>query len=546
MTSVVRIQPAFGGMNSEASPEYVPATQAAVLENLLARPGKVVLRGPISDDIDLTSVAFDPGYDSPYSRVEGAMVYGSGIIINSGGKNYIVGTTAATTAVTSPGHQFCTLGSYAYSVGSASTADVVRWDGAGGSLTLTNGPENAVDIITHLSRLFTIGTTADANALCWSDQGGVAADLVTYWQDDVSGLTNQIVVGDSDDRARALAHVGRQLAILKDRSIYMLTGLTPSSFSLNRATNEIGCISAESVVDYDEGCFFLSEIGFVYFDGASVTDVSQDIKTELMAAMRDAPFPYSGTLNKYGQASILPFARACSIGRDCIMLVVGRDTTDELVAPTINFCGIYDTKQRTWSRFSSDAFGIGAPCYLIPTSANSYYAGATLGFDGEGHLFYLDDIAAPESTIPSLDGKDTVDGTTASIPVASYSKIIPLSSPTRSSQLKRLLIDYSFVVVSDADSSIDAWSVSLVDGLGTVLLAPTPVQATILASGYTDDQRRAALVRRRFQVEFFAETSEVQLRITLPALDSDVTEVVAAEIHDAHIEFVPGRDRPTI
>lgn len=70
--------------------------------------------------------------------------------------------------------------------------------------------------------------------------------------------------------------------------------------------------------------------------------------------------------------------------------------------------------------------------------------------------------------------------------------------------------------------------------------------ASILASGYTDDQRRAALVRTRFQVECFAEATEVQLRFTLPALDADVTQVIAAELHDATVEFIPGRDRATV
>jgi hypothetical protein len=537
----VKIAPAFGGMDSESSPEYVGPTKAAVLENLLPRPGKVVLRGPISDGIDLLTTG--------YNYIEGAMVHGSNIFMRSAADSrYIDEETVDPSATVTVGTRFCTLGAYAYGTGGP-TADLRRWNGATTVVGLTNGPTSPIDVTTHLSRLFTIDRD---NNLSWSDQGGSPANLTAEWSDDVSGLTNLIVVGDSNDRARGLGHVGKQLAILKDRSIWLLAGLTPSSFSVQRITNEWGCVSRESIVDLNDGVFFLSERGMAFHDGAQTVDVSGDIQSELLAAIRGAGLPLDeavgGTSRMWGGGTVgasVPFARAASIGRNCIMLTIGIENTSSAVTPTILFCGIYDTKQGTWSKFSSDAFALGAPVYFIPTPPSSFYAGATLGYDGVGTLLYLDDLVAPESSSSALGGKDTVDGTTEAIPAATYSRIIPLSSPTNTSQLERLHFEYSFVVVADAADSVDAWEVSLVDGQGNVLLAPTSVQATVLASGYTTAQRQAALIRKRFQTDVFTNTAEVQLRITLPALDAAVTEVVAAEIHDSTIEFAPGRDRPT-
>jgi hypothetical protein len=527
-----KIAPGFGGMNSESSPEYVPPTQAAVLENLLPRPGKVVLRGPLTRGIALGL--------APAGMLRGALVLRDAIRIGAtGGQSKDVNSGVVSAGPGgSGGERRTTLGLYAYAVRPSGLVDIVRWDGTAGALVaLTNGPADAVDITTHLARLFTISA---ASVLNWSDQGGSPANLATDWQDDVSGLTNQIIVGGSDDDGVALGHVGKQLAVLKDRSIWLLAGLTPSSFAVHRVTSEWGCLSAESVVDHDDGCYFLSERGFAYFDGSQVVDVSTDIKAELLTALRTANFPYTA-LAKTTAAK--PFARAAAIGRDCIMLTVGtQNNTTELLTEVL-FCGIYDAAQRTWTRFSSDAFAAGAPVQFISTAPTSFYSGATFGYDGLDNLIYLDDLASPESA--TTTGEDVVDGTTDAIPAVSYSRIIELSSPARASQLQRLHFDYSFVVVSDADSTVDGWSVSLVDGQGNVVLAPTSVQATVLASGYTTAQRQAALVRKRFQVEVFTHTSEVQLRITLPSLDSDVTELVAAEIHDAYIEFAPARGRPT-
>jgi hypothetical protein len=534
-----RIQPGFGGMNSEASPEYLPAAQAAVLENLLPRLGKVVLRGPISTGIDL-------GASSTYHSIDGISVLGAfnAILVSLGTpasfslREITAGVAGAGTVSTYPGVRCCSIGDLAYSIGLFGNNPLVRWDGSGATVALTNGPNAAEDVTVHLNRLFTI--QANNSQLKWSDQGGSPANTAAEWQDDVSGLTNVLTVGDTTDSSCALARVGRQLAILKNNSLYMLTGQTPSSFSVQRASSAWGCIDRESTVEHDDGVYFLSNRGFAFFDGTQVTDCSQDIKAELITAIRTA-----GLVAASGQATTVAFARAAALGRDSIMLTIGKDTVDAALPPTVTFCGIYDTRARTWSRFSSGAFVAGAPIFFISTPATSTYGGKVLGYDGKDTLMYLNDIASPESISPALGGEDVVDGTTAAIPGLSYSKIMPLSSPSNTSQIKRLLLDYTFVVVSDADPTIEGWSVSLVDGLGNVLLAPTTVQATILASGYTAAQRQASLVRKRFAVEFYGEASEAQLRISLPALDADVTEVIAAEIHDATIEFTPGRDRPT-
>jgi hypothetical protein len=541
----VRIQPGFGGQNSEASPEYVPPTQAVMLENLLPRTGKVVLRGPISTGMDLGV--------GTYSRLIGAVALGNNIVVYVDDavdilKEIQSGVPGVYVSATSPGPRYCSLGDFAYAVPytSAGGLKLVRYDGAA-TTALADGPADVLDIAVHLNRLFTItlelsgASTQPTNALNWSDAGGPLALAATDWTDDVSGLTNQIIVGESNDRLVALGHVGKQLAIFKDGSIWVLSGLTPASFTLNRITSAWGCLDRESVVDLDDGCFFLSSRGYAYFDGSAVIDVSSDVKSEMLTAIRQSQLTKRGSLG-----TTVPFARAANIGRDSIMLTIGRTNTSAAVAPIIDFCGIYDVRQRAWSKFSSDAFAVGAPVNFIATSQSSYYAGATLGYDGASNLMYLDDIVIPESASPALGGEDVVDGTTAAINGTSYSRIERLASPGKTAQLKRLLLDYTFVVVSDADPSISGWSVSLVDGLGNVLLAPVSVDATILASGYTADQRRAALVRKRFQVACFADASEVQLRISLPALDSDVTEVIAAEIHDATLEFDAGRPRPTI
>src|SRR5215217_3259390 len=167
-----RVQAGYGGMASEPSPAYVPATQAVVLYNLLPRAGKLALRGPVSAGINLEASLPAPGENWANKRLLGAMSYGSGILVNAGlpiarWRTVVSGVVADKAATFGPGRRFCSLGSFAYStLQQASTTKLVRWDGTvANPVELTNSPAETVDVTTHLSRLFTLGATGEPNSL---------------------------------------------------------------------------------------------------------------------------------------------------------------------------------------------------------------------------------------------------------------------------------------------------------------------------------------------------------------------------------------------
>jgi hypothetical protein len=319
----------WGGYDTETADAHIAAHKARLLRNLLpGRPGKVVLRGPIrrSSNTDPTT----PGGSTTFS---GGWVFGDKVLVADMSANpvrYVVIDWDPVTPSISAGATIAGLnvglypfhtraGSYVYGFtagaagapgspspdrrtsGGSSTdpgAQMLYWTGGNTSgdfvlLGAANHPRGAVDIENYLNRLFVLGGSVPgtvspvfSNRLFWSNDLGdgttVIADAIGTWQ--TGGSTNQIQLeGTSNDYGVALAVLNGRLLILRRQSTYMMTGTSPENFNIRRIAS-VGCIDPGSVLEWDDGIYFLSDTGLQFFDGGAIRPVSTPISGELAAA----------------------------------------------------------------------------------------------------------------------------------------------------------------------------------------------------------------------------------------------------------------------
>lgn len=543
-----RIVPAYDGVNTNDSPTIIPTTQAPVVDNfLVGRKGQLLMRGPINQSLAVTYGGTLQAlwiYDDTLlictgTRTRGSRYPGAGGTALSGAGVQAVSlgalTQGAWTTAPYPGGPHTRLGSFVWGrTANAGTngniGDVngpafpnytlMKWDGtstAASVSSVANSPVGFFDVKAWLNRLFVLGgkaadgtdTYIQPNTLFWSDFGGPVAGTVANWQDDVSGLTNRLVL-DSDDRndtCIALARLGRSLAILKRKSIHLLTGTTPANFAVRRVLSGTGCISQESVVELDDAVIFASDAGLMLFDGANLVNLSQGVQAEFLGATLSAATIRCGRL----------------AGNQ--LLVTALDDTD-----TVLFARVLHLPSRSWWTLSSNIF-----FGTLPVAANQS-ATISWGWDGVS-VFLLDKAMTPELTVVTERGFDQAGLTKKRIPARWWSRLTELVLPTRSADIKRLLMDYSFPINGGTDTD-GGWFVSAVNGSGKTLLAETQIPAQA-GSGSTYAYRRQA------SVDVFAETAhDIQLRVQWRDDGSNTyPAVVKGEIHDAFVEFSAAQER---
>lgn len=561
------LPPPHLGLDTEASPERIDGRKAPVVENFLTgRDGRLVMRGPVrgggdelvraaaedhlsywtfNDTVAIarrtkSGTASREPWVAPYRKAAAATDLAD-VNTTIEVQNLNTGATTSIPAVATgavPGPRFDRLGANVYGISyDTATAEVnenggyqklthiVRWNGgtvAGDFVAYTNAPRGAQDVKSYLNRLFVLGGrnpdgTGEIkfNTLWWSDLGGPTTDTLAMWQDDVSGLVNQIEV-DSDDRndfGVALAKIPNGLVIFKRYSMHILWGSTPAMFSLRTFSNEIGCLDARSVIEYADGVFFLSDRGYMFFDGSQLVNVSDSIRYELDNTTR-LTVGRDGTDGGQAWATKLP--------NNHIGLCLS--TSDPLAATLSNQVAyIYHTPSRSWSKFSTNGIATGStiPSEFIRSKQWTWLFNSRV-------FTPCNEIMSPETALEAARGVDLVTQT-ARIPAKWHSKLFKLSSPQYKTQLHRLLLDYKFQIDGAADDANNGWFVSLIGGDGTTLLAEFQVPAQGDPGSY--------LYRRRASKDVLTECTDVQLRVEWKDSGGTYPAVIAAELYDTVVEF---------
>ena len=121
---------------------------------------------------------------------------------------------------------------------------------------------------------------------------GVASEPNRLYYTGVNNTTfeNFLLVDDDGEEITGLVSFQTNLVIFTRRSIWVLSGNSPSTFFLRKVVPDRGCCAPHSIVPVDAQIYFLSETGFFAYDLSNVVEISRRIQPTLLlrAFSRDA------------------------------------------------------------------------------------------------------------------------------------------------------------------------------------------------------------------------------------------------------------------
>lgn len=542
----------WGGYDTETADAHIASNKSRLLKNLLpGRPGKAVLRGPIRRPRDTDSAA--AGASTTFS---GGWVFDDKLLhadMDTNPVGYMVTDWSPTTPTLSTKvnptslnvglYPFHTRGGnfvYGYTAGAAglsglsspnrrtaggsasdATATLLRWTGgatAGDFVAYgaATHPRGAVDIRTFLNRIFILGgsepgttTPVYTTRLFWSgDLGdGTAAlgDAVTTWQS--GGVTNRIQLeGTANDYGVGLGLLNGRLVILRRQSLYMMTGSSPDTFAVRKIAS-VGCVDPGSILEWDDGIYFMSDTGLMFFDGASVNPIGDPISGEITAA-------------SWQGATVSELSIARISAQHFLMAATGATRKS----------WIYHVPTKSWGEITTDTSVLagGAPRRI------SRVVNYPLLFDGT-YLYDASFVTLPEAADPATQaGRDRA-GSTGSdvvIPGEMLTRTFKLGAPEDRSQLTRIFIDYILKAPPGITSGVIEWDISIEDGRGNVLASNLP---------FAGDYAGGELVRvapkriRAVEEDTRPEAKEIAVRWRLNA--AAPSWPVYAEIQDSAVQY---------
>jgi hypothetical protein len=408
---------------------------------------------------------------------------------------------------------------------------------AGRPTVYTQSPRGAQDVAVFHNRLFVLGgqdpvTLAGiieheaiyyTRALTAAEYTGGITDAVTKWQDEVSLATNKIsIASQENDPGVALAQCGRNIAVLKRRSVLLLTGYGPDSFTIRTAVTGIGCIDPRSVVEVDDGCFFLSKDGYMFFDGVNIVNVSGGLRRKIVGA----------AMKTVVEGVMLGMNNCYAVRRPGGWVELMIAYTDLLFDEYIEFWGLYHIASGSWTEMvmeGSSSLGIRSSLY-----GTENYALADTGSDA----WVVNQVTTPDSVAETFRGIDYLSSSLARYAMNAKwtSRVVSLASPLSYSKVRRVIVDYIYIVDGDASDGLhNHLAVTIADGRGATL--GTGTLRSIADDGLVQVARGV--------IELDSETDTVQVTINRPGVFNPVEadhQVVKFEIRDVWIEYHEAQD----
>lgn len=593
------------GLDTDSSPDSIAARKSPYLSDFLVdREGVLPMRGPLNDAVEFQAVpaagpkvvgawshndrvligrraqsatAVRDPWVAPYRKAsaESELATADETLKHVDLKTGVVSDVAAVDQDDTIGPSFTRLGDYVYGIGYSREAtnsvtvnggsqwltQILRWDGTAAALTVyANAPVGAQAVKSHYRRLFVLGGrnpdgsgAIQPNALWFSDPTDDAAltDALTSWQDDTTGLVNQIeLLADDNDFGVALARVGSDLCILRRRSIWVLSGYSPSTFTSKPFSHEVGCIDPRSVVEHDDGVYFMSDRGFMFFDGAQLVDVSPQLRTSLLASA----LAVVGDRGVDGGRCV-----AAPLLHGYIGVSVGTSSSESTDDSTTQFAGLFHPARNAWVYVSSSALIGGFPVGFGRSSTEAYvYDDSRLldaskmtlpesassvdrGFDYVASVFRW--VGPPTfggtgNTLLDSAGTEAFpsDGTRYIIPSTWHIPLLAITGPTRRGQIDRLILDYTWKMATTGTGD-DAWRILMYDQDGATLLSldnadPQDEEPDTLGQAPTV---RAS--RERWVLDLYAEASDIE---AIVQVKTDAVPPAEATLQALHLVVQEG------
>lgn len=486
-------EPPYLGIDSESAPDAVTKSHAPDVTNVLTgHQGRLPIRGPL-DVVSQQLWAFE--------TTAQIWAYNDGWFVVSRPGNTEVQLVTATNFLLArtisdsteiPTGDHVAVGDDIFGISSTGAFIQVQDHNFFTPIKFIHAPTNGYAVTYWKNRFWYLGgkligdVAARKDQIGWSDQHDGTdklPDADATWQDDVSGLTNRIVFDDigSSNLPVGLGRLPNGLVVFGTYTTTLLQGTEPSNLTMRPRAVAHGCIDRRSIVEFGDAVLWLAREGFYYYDGVQEIELSQQIRSELRAA-----------INRESVAS------AVLVADDYVMLSVGNvqtPTTWLLHLPT-----------RSWSTFLSPVLQGGGPRLVSPRGQN----GLGLIYDGS-NFWPLTNVVRPGDVPASLGQDKTSAGSNTPFVSTVTSPVALLGEPQVKSHVTRLMVD----------TLGDGWSASLQDGAGNSVAA----SAALTSSG--------GLARSRTVRDVFAETNDLQLAIQRQGAGGSVVP----ELRRAWVEY---------
>jgi hypothetical protein len=422
-----------------------------------------------------------------------------------------------------------------YQTGGTNTAPVAQ----------TGYPTGAVDITQYQSRIWLAcgcdvpasGTHHEPTTIFWTNPVtstnpllNTAADF--QYTDPVSGITstNKVVIDNNgSDPVMGFGRITGAMIIFRRSSVYVLKGTTTANYQITKVSGDIGCLDPRSIVESDEGVYFMSLQGLMLTNGSRITAVSTGVAQALQTALAYEQAivlggnanPQSGWISS-GITSQGHIAVSVGVmGTAAATAIPLPNDTGQSLTPTAMrtlWSGVYDPDTGSWYRLTSFLFGIDSGLWQPQTFigvpdlpqifvSNRLVSQRSLHVIGNAGITMLEDQALSASYLTSSAFFDTVNpgapgsvspevGTIQGlgIPARWHSKMAPIvgtsSIDRRFGMPLRFFVDHAVSVSGngtatqnyDATSSMTSFTTAISNGTGGTAWTVTTAGATGLVT----------------------------------------------------------------
>jgi hypothetical protein len=188
---------------------------------------------------------------------------------------------------------------------------VKKWDGTTFA-DLGGTPPQGRFVSVHTDYVLLAGHTSAPSKLRYSDTNDPntwpAGNSLNVGLDD-----GQIITG--------LQRLGDVTVVFKERSIYSLSGASPTDFQIDATLSEVGCIAPNSIVLTDAGIFFWSEAGPAMFNGFRTVLLQRRLRALMDAVDWTNPTKISAAYYPYRKQLLVSYQRTGQSAPDRILLL---------------------------------------------------------------------------------------------------------------------------------------------------------------------------------------------------------------------------------
>lgn len=232
------------------------------------------------------------------------------------------------------------------------TGDALTNDASNDNLYFTLAPKY---LELYNNQLFLAGFSSALSTAYWSQVGepeGIPPDYFAEFR------TND------GDRVTGMKSFAGALIVTKEKSFHKLTGDNPSNFLIQEISDQYGCLSNRTLVQFEDRLMFLDQKGVVEYNGANIRIISNRVEPIFLSMNVQAATENACSIH-YRQYNEVWFCIPCN-------------------GATINNCiVVYDYVADAWTKYEGLNVSSVALARQFLTSQTPFYGGYT------GNIFYF-------------------------------------------------------------------------------------------------------------------------------------------------------------